>query len=119
MTNIHDIYNIVSYQAKWDPHHEAYHKTIPICPSPLPKRVAKEAGEIALKCFKTMGARDYCRVDMRLSKENKLYVLEVNPNPDLTADAGFMRSAKYAGIPYRKALKRIVMLAAKRGGVKV
>jgi len=112
------LYNIVSYQAKWDPHHEAYHKTIPICPSPLPKRIEKEAGEIALKCFKTMGARDYCRVDMRLSKENKLYVLEVNPNPDLTADAGFMRSAKYAGIPYRKALKRIVMLAAKRGGVK-
>lgn len=111
------LFNIVSYQAKWDPHHEAYHKTIPICPAEVSKTVEKEAGEIALKCFKTMGCRDYCRVDMRLSKDNKLYVLEVNPNPDLTADAGFMRSAKYAGISYRKALKRIVMFAAKRGGV--
>jgi D-alanine-D-alanine ligase len=111
------LYNIVSYQAKWDPLHEAYHKTIPICPAPLTKKVEAEAKEIALKCFKTMGCRDYCRVDMRLNNKNKLYVLEVNPNPDLTADAGFMRSAKYAGISYRKALKRIVMLAAKRGGV--
>lgn len=111
------LYNIVSYQAKWDPLHEAYHKTIPICPAPLTKKVEDEAKEIALKCFKTMGCRDYCRVDMRLNNKNKLYVLEVNPNPDLTADAGFMRSAKYAGISYRKALKRIVMLAAKRGGI--
>lgn len=111
------LYNIVSYQAKWDPLHEAYHKTIPICPAPLTKKVEAEAKEIALKCFKTMGCRDYCRVDMRLNNKNKLYVLEVNPNPDLTADAGFMRSAKYAGISYRKALKRIVMLAAKRGGI--
>ena len=111
------LYNIVSYQAKWDPLHEAYHKTIPICPAPLTKKVENEAKEIALKCFKTMGCRDYCRVDMRLNNKNKLYVLEVNPNPDLTADAGFMRSAKYAGISYRKALKRIVMHAAKRGGI--
>jgi hypothetical protein len=27
------LYNIVSYQAKWDPLNEAYHKTIPICPA--------------------------------------------------------------------------------------
>ncbi len=111
------LYNIVSYQAKWEPHHEAYHKTIPICPAPLPEEKTKEAGEIALKCFQTMGVRDYSRVDMRLSDDNKLYVLEVNPNPDLTADAGFMRSANYAGLSYRKTLKRIVLLAAKRGGV--
>ncbi len=111
------LYNIVSYQAKWEPHHEAYHKTIPICPAPLPDHLTKEAGDIALKCFKTMGVRDYSRVDMRLSEDKKLYVLEVNPNPDLTADAGFMRSSKYAGLSYRQTLKRIVLLAAKRGGV--
>ncbi|OGU54556.1 MAG: D-alanine--D-alanine ligase [Ignavibacteria bacterium RBG_13_36_8] len=109
-----NLYNIVSYQAKWDPLHEAYHKTIPICPAKLPKKIKEEAENIAIECFKTMGCRDYARVDMRLSKDKKLYVLEVNPNPDLTEDAGFMRSAKNAGYSYRRTLKMIVEMALER-----
>ncbi len=109
------LHPIVSFQAKWDPLHEAYHKTIPICPASLPKRLHKQAEKMALLCFKTMGVRDYARVDMRLSKaDNKLYVLEVNPNPDLTEDAGFMRSASYAGYNYDTTLKMIVEFAYER-----
>ena len=109
------LYNIVSYQAKWDPHHEAYHKTIPICPAKLPKNIELKAKEIAIKAFQIMGCRDYARIDIRLSKDNQLYVLEVNPNPDLTEGAGFMRSAEAAGYSYTKALKRIIDFACKRG----
>ena len=111
------LHNIVSYQAKWDPHHESYHKTIPICPAPLPKKIEVRAKEIAFKAFKVMGCRDYARVDMRLSKENKLYVLEVNPNPDITEGAGFMRSAEHAGMTYGQALKRIVKYALSRNSM--
>lgn len=109
------LYNIVSYQAKWDPNHEAYHKTIPCCPARLPKTIEKKAKEIAFYAFKIMGCRDYARVDMRLSSNNKLYVLEVNPNPDLTESAGFMRSAEAAGYGYIRTLKTIINLARKRG----
>jgi D-alanine-D-alanine ligase len=109
------LHNIVSYQAKWDPQHESYHKTIPICPAPLPKNIEKRAKEIAFKAFKVMGCRDYARVDIRLDKNNKLYVLEVNPNPDITEGAGFMRSAEHSGMTYAQALKRIVKYALARG----
>ncbi|MDF1611931.1 D-alanine--D-alanine ligase family protein [Stygiobacter electus] len=110
-----NLYPIVSFQAKWDPFHEAYHKTIPICPAQLPKEIEEEAKEIAIKCFKAVGVRDYARVDMRLSsKDNQLYVLEVNPNPDLQEGAGFMRSAHYAGYSYSKMLSMIVELAYQR-----
>lgn len=109
------LYNIVSYEAKWEPHDEAYHKTIPICPAVLPKTIENKAKEIAVKAFKTMQCRDYARVDMRLSENNELFVLEVNPNPDLTEGAGFMRSMDAAGYTYAKALKKIIDLAYKRG----
>ncbi|MCK9281022.1 MAG: ATP-grasp domain-containing protein [Melioribacteraceae bacterium] len=109
------LYNIVSYQAKWDPFHEAYHKTIPICPARLSNKIRKEAEKMAIACFKAMGCRDYARIDMRLSKnDGQLYVLEVNPNPDLTEDAGLMRSSRQAGISYRKTLKKIVEFAYQR-----
>ncbi len=106
--------NIVSYQAKWDPLHESYHKTIPICPAPLKPGIEKKAKEIALKAFKLMEARDYARVDIRLAKNDRLYVLEVNPNPDLTEGAGFMRSAEAAGYKYEDALEQIVRFAFER-----
>ncbi len=109
-----DLHPIVSFQAKWDPYHIAYHKTIPVCPAPLDDKIRKEAEKIALKCFYTLGCRDYARVDMRLSKDNKLFVLEVNPNPDLQEDAGFMRSASHAGYSYDAVLKMIVDFAYQR-----
>ena len=109
------LHNIVSYQAKWDPHHESYHKTIPICPAKIPMRLEKKLKETALKAFKVMGTRDYARVDMRVNSNEEVFVLEVNPNPDLTEGAGFMRSASYGGLTYGMALKKIVMLAYERG----
>jgi D-alanine-D-alanine ligase len=114
------LHNIVSYQAKWDPLHESYHKTIPKCPARLPKKIENKAKEMALKAFRVMGCRDYARVDMRLDSKNELNVLEVNPNPDLTDGAGFMRSAGAAGLSYAQALKRIIMLAnARNNGKKI
>jgi D-alanine-D-alanine ligase len=110
-----DLHNIVSYQAKWDPQHESYHKTIPICPAKIPMRLEKKLKETALAAFKIMGPRDYSRVDMRVTSDEEVYVLEVNPNPDLTEGAGFMRSAHAAKMSYGMALKKIVMLAYQRG----
>ena len=109
------LHNIVSYQAKWDPNHESYHKTIPICPAKIPKRLEEKLKHTAIAAFKIMGTRDYARVDMRVTSDEEVYVLEVNPNPDLTEGAGFMRSAHAGGLSYAQALKRIVMLAYERG----
>ncbi len=112
------LFNIVSYQAKWDPQHEAYHKTIPSCPAKLDKKIEKKVNEIAVKAFRAMGCRDYARVDMRLNNQNELFVLEVNPNPDLTEGAGFMRSAEASGISYENALLKIIKLAwARRNSI--
>jgi D-alanine-D-alanine ligase len=114
------LHNIVSYQAKWDPEHESYHKTIPICPAILPKPIEKKAKEIAINAFNIMGCRDYARVDVRLSADEEIFVLEVNPNPDLTEGAGFMRSAEADGMSYAQVLKKLVEMAyARKGKVSV
>ena len=54
-------------------------------------------------------------MDFRLNSENVPYILEVNPNPDISVDAGFFRSAKYAGYSYSGMLKKIVELGLDRG----
>ncbi|MEO6940170.1 MAG: ATP-grasp domain-containing protein [Candidatus Kapaibacterium sp.] len=111
------LYKIVSYQAKWEPLHEAYHKTIPSCPANLPKEVTQRAQEIALAATEALGTRDYARVDMRLNKDNELFILEVNPNPNLSEGTGIARSAEAAKLSFSQLLHEIVESAMSRSVV--
>jgi D-alanine-D-alanine ligase len=108
---------IVSYQAKWVPNTDYYEKTIPVCPAPLEPELESKVKEIALACYKIMGCRDYARVDMRIDKNGNPYVLEVNPNPDLARNAGFMRSASVYGLTPSETIVKIAELALERAYV--
>ncbi len=105
---------IVSYQAKWASNTDYYDKTIPICPAPLEPELEEKVKEIALLCYKIMGCRDYARVDMRIDKNGNPYVLEVNPNPDLSRDAGFMGSASVYGLTHSETIVKIAEIALER-----
>lgn len=112
-----NMYKIVSFQAKWDPQHAAYHTTIPHCPADLPKAITERAKKIALEAVEIMGTRDYARVDMRLNKKGELYILEVNPNPNLSEDTGIARSADSAKISFKNLLKEITESALERANL--
>ncbi|HET9135314.1 MAG TPA: ATP-grasp domain-containing protein [Candidatus Kapabacteria bacterium] len=108
------LYKIVSYQAKWDPHHAAYHTTIPNCPADLPQKVALKAQQYAFRATEILGTRDYARVDMRLNKDGELFILEINPNPNLSEGTGIARSAEAAKLPFSALLKEITESALTR-----
>jgi D-alanine-D-alanine ligase len=114
-----NLYKIVSYQAKWDPLHAAYHTTIPNCPADLPQKVVDYAQKIALEATDIMGTRDYARVDMRLDKNGDLFILEVNPNPNLSEGTGIARSAEAARMSFSKLLSYITESAIQRKTIPV
>jgi D-alanine-D-alanine ligase len=105
---------IITYEMKWNPLSLAYHQVHSVCPAQLSKRVQKRVERLALRAYLATSCRDYARVDMRLSKTNKPYVLEVNPNPDLTESVSYMESAEAAKLSFSKTLRRIVELALDR-----
>jgi D-alanine-D-alanine ligase len=104
---------IISYAAKWDPLHEIYHRVHTICPAPLKKHVLKKVEDVCVRAYLATECRDYARVDVRL-RGTKPYVLEVNPNPDLTEGVSFMDSAEQAGYSFGQTLAHIVEFAAER-----
>jgi hypothetical protein len=53
-------------------------------------------------------------VDMRLDKEGQLNVIEVNPNPDISPDAGAARQAGAAAMTYTQFIEKIVKLALEK-----
>jgi D-alanine-D-alanine ligase len=105
---------IVTYDGKWMNDSIYFRYTNPECPAKLNKRTLKKVEEIAMAAFNATNCRDYARVDLRLDRKNKPYVIEVNPNPDISTDSGFARAASAAGIEYSELLLRIAQLALTR-----
>jgi D-alanine-D-alanine ligase len=109
-----DLPKIVTYDGKWMEDSVYYNYTKPKCPAELDSKIKKEVEETALAAFEAMGCRDYARIDIRLDKENKPFVIEVNPNPDISEDSGFARAAEAAGLSHTDLLLTILNFSLTR-----
>ncbi|MGE5353904.1 MAG: D-alanine--D-alanine ligase family protein [Acidobacteriota bacterium] len=105
---------IVTYEGKWSPNSTYYKYTNPNCPAEIDGELRARIETAARGAYELMNCRDYARIDIRLSKSGVPYVIEVNPNPDLSQDAGFARAARAKGLSYPELLYSIVSLALER-----
>ena len=101
------MWKIVSYCAKWETGSDEDLGAAPQCPAPLEESLAKEVARVALEAWRLVGGEGYGRVDMRIDRLGRPWILEVNSNPDIAADAGLARMARVAGLDYA-ALIRLV-----------
>ena len=65
--------------------------------------------EAAKTTYRALKLRDYGRIDMRLTSDGDIYVIEANPNPQLGYGEDFAESAERAGVSYQQLLQRILM----------
>jgi D-alanine-D-alanine ligase len=105
---------ICGYEAKWMTESPEYKKSKPVCPAPLEWAMKKRVEYIALRVFKLFGCRDYARVDLRVDRDGKIYVLEVNPNPDISPQSGMNRALKVQGVTYGDFVRNLLERALKR-----
>lgn len=108
--------NIITYRAKWDPYSRDYHAMEGQCPvvDLAPEMVERIQG-IAVRAYQILGCRDYARVDMRLdTATGEVYILEVNPNPDLAGSCAFAQCVRASGRTYAEAIREIVGFAFER-----
>jgi D-alanine-D-alanine ligase len=116
-----DYQKIVSYNSKWMYKTVEFAGTKAVCPArDLTPGLEKIIRDTAKKVYRIIGASDYARVDFRV-KDNIPYVLEMNPNPDISSDVdedtGFTRSGKAYGWSYEELIQNIIKFATERWGV--
>ena len=102
-----DHWPIVTFQAKWSPNSPDYKGTVPVCPADIDDALRDRIIAIASNAWKTVNGKGYGRVDFRLDNESSPWLLEVNPNPDSSTDAGLANMARAHGWTYDELVMRI------------
>jgi D-alanine-D-alanine ligase len=102
---------ILTFSAKWDPQSIYYCGTKAVCPAEIDAELQEQITQTALLAFRLLGSRGYARVDFRLDAQEKLKIIELNPNPDISPDAGAALQAGVAGLSYNQFIEQIVQLA--------
>lgn len=104
---------LCTYDAKFVPESLHYQKIETLLPAPLREEEVQRLCDTAASAYAAAGCRDYGRIDLRL-RDGVFYVLDVNPNPDLSADASMACAAELAGFSYGALGSCLVALAAVR-----
>lgn len=73
-----------------------------------------ELRRVAIDAAQALLVRDYARVDLRVAGDGTPFVIEVNPNPWLDANAEFAMAARHGSLDYGALIERIVELAMAR-----
>lgn len=100
---------VVGFNAKWVEDSFAYQHTFrkyDFPPSDAP--LLDELRHLSLRCWTEFGLRGYARVDFRVDEHGKPWILEINGNPCISPDAGFMVAAERAGMTGDDVVRRIV-----------
>jgi D-alanine-D-alanine ligase len=104
---------MATYKAKWD---EAYRKRWGLenqFAEGLEPAVIAMIAQTCKRIYHLLTIDGYARVDLRLTRDNKLYFIEANPNPILAADEDFAQSALKGGLSYPQLIERIIRLGLK------
>lgn len=99
---------IYTYKAKVEENSEEFKAINDKIPEDLAPEIKSKIQDIALKVYLALEARDYARVDFRMDKDGKLYVLEANLNPYLAKNAETAFAAKASGMTYEQLILKIV-----------
>jgi len=100
---------IMDFKAKWEMESFEYVNTVREFPGKKINPVLWEKLiSTALKCWNVFGLKGYARVDMRTDASENPFVIEINANPCISPDGGFVAATREAGLEFTDVLKRII-----------
>jgi len=106
--------DFLGYNSKWRPESLDYREIESCIVEDLSLPRHAELIDMCRRAGEVLGCRGYFRVDFR-ERNGELFILEVNPNPDINTDSGFARQSAAAGYEYSDMIAKLVELALEGG----
>lgn len=107
----------LTYRSKWKTDSYEFKKLLPSLKDNISKELKKRLVNLASKAGRVLKCRNYFRIDIR-EKNGKIFVLDVNPNPDINKDSGFMRQGYNHGYKYEDIIEKILQYSFCNAGGK-
>ena len=107
-----DAHHIATSRVKWDWHYQDEHKIKVVVPKLSPQFNARLTA-LGKRIYKILGLSGYARIDLRVTEDEKIYVLEANANPDIGYGEEMSLAGEAAGLSYEQLLQRILNLGLK------
>lgn len=103
---------IYTERAKWNENYRK-RKGIEHSEAKLSKELEKKIQKVVKKTYRALELSGYARIDLRISPDEEVFVLEANPNPNIANDDEFAESAKSAAIKYPQLIEMLIQSAQK------
>ncbi len=85
-----------------------------ICPAPLSAEINDRLQELALAAHKALGLSGYSRTDFRITPDGRIFTLETNTLPGMTATSLVPQEAKAIGLEFGDLLEKLIELGIER-----
>jgi D-alanine-D-alanine ligase len=102
-------WKIATERVKWSTKYQKKHG-IMTDKAKLDAGLTDRIQRIAKRAYRALDLNGYARIDVRLDDQDRVHVLEANPNPNLAYGEDFAESAEVSGISYERLLDRIITL---------
>jgi D-alanine-D-alanine ligase len=105
---------IATQFAKWDEGYRDRKGIRNVIARPLSKSVRERIHQTCRTAYRALWLRDYARLDLRLSPDGQIWVIEANANPFISYGHDMANAAAKAGMEYSDFIQRIVDAAKAR-----
>ena len=99
-----------SFKAKWDEGYRERWGIFSTFPDDLSEAMTRSIATVAKRVFRALQMRGFGRIDLRLTEEGKLVVVEANPNPEIARGEDLAEAAAKVGIPYEDLIEKVAYL---------
>ena len=95
---------------KWDLDYQKKRGIVYRAADKLSSEVEQKIYRVCKRAYRDLHLSGYARMDLRLTADNQVYLLEANPNPELVYGGELSDSAEAVGLSYEALLQRIITL---------